>query len=192
MIPRPPSSGHHRQSRAARPAGLWHDHRAVESPQRRPLRTQHHDSCDGHLLWRHCAGHRRHHGMEEGNTFATPAFISYGFFWLSLVALIVLPKIIPALTPRMKFPWPRISRCGDCSRRDVPRHVPAQPRAASRLRTLTVLFFSARHRRCHRCQRGLKHFTGVEGLVCGFAAIYTGLAQVLNELAGKIILPLAS
>jgi len=35
-----------------------------------------------------------------------------------------------------------------------------------------------------------KHFTGYEGLVCGFAAIYTGLAQVLNEVYGKIVLPL--
>src|SRR5471032_309175 len=29
---------------------------------------------------------------KKGNTFATTAFISYGFFWLSLVALLVLPK----------------------------------------------------------------------------------------------------
>src|SRR5213075_1306483 len=35
-------------------------------------------------------------GMMEwrkGNTFATTAFISYGLFWLSLVALIVLTKL---------------------------------------------------------------------------------------------------
>ena len=35
-------------------------------------------------------------GMMEwrkGNTFATTAFVSYGFFWLSLVALIVLTKL---------------------------------------------------------------------------------------------------
>src|SRR5689334_2253819 len=30
---------------------------------------------------------------KKGNTFATTAFISYGFFWLSLVTLIVLPKL---------------------------------------------------------------------------------------------------
>src|ERR1700752_2999497 len=35
-------------------------------------------------------------GMMEwrkGNTFATTAFISYGLFWLSLVALIVMTKL---------------------------------------------------------------------------------------------------
>src|SRR5437660_4429657 len=30
---------------------------------------------------------------KKGNTFATTAFVSYGLFWLSLVALILLPKL---------------------------------------------------------------------------------------------------
>src|SRR3954467_12081576 len=30
---------------------------------------------------------------KKNNTFAATAFISYGFFWLSLVGLIVLPKL---------------------------------------------------------------------------------------------------
>ena len=37
---------------------------------------------------------------KKGNTFATTAFISYGFFWLSLVALVLLPKIIPGTIAR--------------------------------------------------------------------------------------------
>src|SRR6266404_2672950 len=32
---------------------------------------------------------------KKGNTFAATAFISYGFFWLSLVVMILLPKIGP-------------------------------------------------------------------------------------------------
>jgi hypothetical protein len=39
---------------------------------------------------------------------------------------------------------------------------------------------------------GFKHFTGYEGIVCGLSAMYTGLAQVLNELYGKIVLPLGA
>jgi succinate-acetate transporter protein len=34
---------------------------------------------------------------KKGNTFATTAFISYGFFWPSLVVLVLLPKIIPTV-----------------------------------------------------------------------------------------------
>lgn len=36
----------------------------------------------------------------------------------------------------------------------------------------------------------LKTFAGYEGIVCGLSAIYTGLAQVLNELYGRSVLPL--
>jgi succinate-acetate transporter protein len=30
------------------------------------------------------------------------------------------------------------------------------------------------------------------GIFCGFSAIYAGLAQVLNEIYGKVILPLGT
>jgi succinate-acetate transporter protein len=37
---------------------------------------------------------------------------------------------------------------------------------------------------------GLKHFTGFEGIVCGASAMYAGIAQVLNEVYGRTVLPL--
>jgi len=36
----------------------------------------------------------------------------------------------------------------------------------------------------------LKKIAGYEGIVCGLSAIYTGLAQVLNEVHGKTLAPL--
>jgi succinate-acetate transporter protein len=33
---------------------------------------------------------------------------------------------------------------------------------------------------------------GYEGIICGFSAIYTGLAQVLNEVYGKTVLPIGA
>ena len=36
----------------------------------------------------------------------------------------------------------------------------------------------------------MKHFTGFEGIVCGASAVYAGIAQVLNEVYGKTMLPL--
>ena len=56
--------------------------------------------------------------------------------------------------------------------------------------TLTILFFLLAYGDFTNASVGFKHFTGYEGIVCGFSAIYTGLAQVLNELFGKVILPL--
>ena len=56
--------------------------------------------------------------------------------------------------------------------------------------TLTILFFLLAYGDFTAASAGFKHATGFEGIICGLAAIYTGLAQVLNELAGKIVLPL--
>src|SRR5579862_7609507 len=36
-------------------------------------------------------------GWKKNNTFGTTAFTSYGFFWLSLVALVLMKKLDPAL-----------------------------------------------------------------------------------------------
>ena len=56
--------------------------------------------------------------------------------------------------------------------------------------TLTILFFMLAIGDFTGASAGFKHLTGYEGIVCGFSAIYAGLAQVLNELFGKTVLPL--
>jgi hypothetical protein len=56
--------------------------------------------------------------------------------------------------------------------------------------TLTILFFLLAIGDYTNASAGFKHATGYEGVLCGFCAIYAGLAQVLNELFGKIVLPL--
>jgi succinate-acetate transporter protein len=128
---------------------------------------------------------------KKGNTFATTAFISYGFFWLSLVTLIVLPKIIPALIPANETAmaaylalWGLFTAVMFLGTFRLNRALQVV------FGTLTILFFLLAIGDATGASAGFKHFTGLEGLVCGFAAIYAGLAQVLNELAGKIVLPL--
>jgi succinate-acetate transporter protein len=32
--------------------------------------------------------------------------------------------------------------------------------------------------------------TGIEGIICGASAIYTGIAEVLNEIYDRTVLPL--
>jgi len=56
--------------------------------------------------------------------------------------------------------------------------------------TLTILFFMLAIGDFTAASAGFKHATGYEGIVCGFSAIYAGLAQVLNEVFGKTMLPL--
>ena len=127
---------------------------------------------------------------KKGNTFATTAFISYGFFWLSLVTLVVLPKIIPALIPANETAMAAYLALWGLFTAVMFLGTPAQPRLAGRVWHFDHPVLPARIGDATRASAGFKHFTGLEGLVCGFAAIYAGLAQVLNELAGKIVLPL--
>jgi succinate-acetate transporter protein len=130
---------------------------------------------------------------KKGNTFATTAFISYGFFWLSLVALIVLPKIIPALIPTNAAAlaaylamWGVFTAVMFLGTFRLSRALQVV------FGTLTVLFFLLAIGDATGAGAGYKHFTGFEGILCGLSAIYTGLAQVLNELYGKTVLPLGS
>jgi succinate-acetate transporter protein len=58
--------------------------------------------------------------------------------------------------------------------------------------TLTVLFFLLAYCDYTDAPAGVEHFAGYEGLVCGASAMYTGLAQILNELYGKTVLPLGA
>jgi uncharacterized protein len=132
-------------------------------------------------------------GMMEwrkGNTFATTAFISYGLFWLSLVALIVLTKLGWGAATNDKamaaylFMWGLFTLVMFIGTLRI--HVAGQIVFGS----LALLFFLLAYGDFANASPGFKHFTGWEGIFCGFSAVYTGLAQVLNELYGKVILPL--
>ena len=128
---------------------------------------------------------------KKGNTFATTAFISYGFFWISLVTLVVLPKIIPSLTPANETAMAAYLAIWGVFTAVMFLGTFRLSRALQVVfGTLTILFFLLAFGDYTAASAGFKHATGYEGLVCGFAAIYTGLAQVVNELFGKIVLPL--
>jgi succinate-acetate transporter protein len=131
---------------------------------------------------------------KKNNTFGTLAFISYGFFWLSLVALILLPKISglgamatdnPAMACYLAV-WGlftlglfigtfRLS----CALQVV-------------FGSLVVLFFLLAAIHAFGLGEGFEHLTGYEGIFCGLSAMYTGLAQVLNEVYGTTVLPLGT
>ena len=58
--------------------------------------------------------------------------------------------------------------------------------------SLAVLFFLLAIENATGAGTGFKHFAGYEGIICGLSAMYAGLAQVLNEVSGKTVLPLGS
>jgi len=127
---------------------------------------------------------------KKKNTFAATAFISYGFFWLTLVALLVLPKIVAGIAPTTPDAlavflalwgvFTAVMFVGTLKLNRALQFVFA---------SLTVLFFLLVAAK-HTGNESIEHLAGYEGVVCGLSAIYTGLAQVLNELYGRTLLPL--
>lgn len=126
---------------------------------------------------------------KKNNSFGMTAFISYGFFWLSLVVLIVMPRwgwvdatsskgVIAYLILWGIFTF--ILFIGTFKLNRALQFVFA---------TLTILFFLLAAGDASG-NASLKTFTGYEGIVCGASAIYTGAASLLNEVYGKTVLPL--
>jgi len=126
---------------------------------------------------------------KKNNTFGTTAFTSYGLFWLTLVALILLPQMgLGTAASKMSmaaylFMWGLLTLVLFIGTLRLNRALQFV------FLSLTVLFFLL----------ALGDFTGnssittlagYEGIICGLSAIYTGLAQVLNEVYGKIVAPL--
>ncbi len=56
--------------------------------------------------------------------------------------------------------------------------------------SLTVLFVLSAISDGTR-SKSLGQFAGYEGIICGLSAIYTGIAQVLNDVFGKNVLQIA-
>ena len=126
---------------------------------------------------------------KKGNTFGTTAFTSYGLFWLSLVAIILFPEMGIAKAPGnsamvayllMWCIFTGVLFIGTLKLNRALQIVFA---------TLTVLFFLLALGD-FTGSLSIKHIAGYEGIVCGFSAVYAALAQVINELYGKVVLPI--
>lgn len=127
---------------------------------------------------------------RKGNTFAATAFTSYGFFWLSLVVLVTLPKLGLATATNEKAmaaylgTWGLFTACMFIG--TLKLHRAGQVIFGS----LMVLFFLLAIGDYTGAGPGFRHGTGYEGIFCGLSAMYAGVAQVINESFGRTLLPL--
>ena len=130
--------------------------------------------------------------FKKGNTFGTVAFSSYGLFWLSLVAIWVIPhlgwgdkgaKTEEAYMGWYLFMWGLLTFflwIGTLNKNKVLQFI---------FLSLVILFFLL----AIRDWTGSKligTIAGFEGIICGASAIYLGAAEVINEARGKVILPI--
>ncbi len=126
---------------------------------------------------------------KKNNIFGLTAFTSYGFFWLTLVGLIVMPKLgwIPkASTGGMVaflVMWGIFTFLLFIGTLRINRALQFV------FASLTVLFFLLAAGDATG-NENITHIAGYEGIICGASAIYTGIANVLNEVYGKVVLPI--
>jgi len=126
---------------------------------------------------------------KKGNTFATTAFISYGFFWLSLVMLLVMPKMGLAEAPEVAAMVAYLIMWGIFTGVLFIATLRLNRALQVVFASLTLLFFLlALGDYTHSSI--IKVIAGYEGIFCGFSAIYAALAQVLNEVYGKTVMPI--
>ena len=129
--------------------------------------------------------------FKKGNTFGMVAFVSYGFFWISLVALILfgnwgwIDGVKEGFLGWYLFFWGLftffmwIATFG-------------KNRALQTIFfTLWILFFLLAIEKW----TGIKTIgviAGFEGIICGLSAIYLAMAEVINESLGKTVLPIGA
>ncbi len=126
---------------------------------------------------------------KKNNTFGTTAFTSYGFFWLSLVFLLLIPKFGWWDGPTSGSMATYLFMWGLFTFFMFIGTLRANKALQVVFFTLAVLFFLLAWGDASGSV-AVKHFAGYEGIFCGFSAIYAAMAQVWNEMYGKTILPL--
>jgi len=127
---------------------------------------------------------------RKNNTFAGTAFVSYGLFWLSLVTMIILTKLGWGAASNETAIAAYLAMWGLFTAVMFVGTLLLNRALQVVFGTLAILFFLLAIGDFTGASAGFKHFTGYEGIFCGFSAMYAGLAQVLNELFGKTVVPL--
>ena len=127
--------------------------------------------------------------MEKEKHVWNNSFYVYGLFWLTLVGLIVMPNLGLGSAPESSamvaylFMWglfTAVMFLGTLKLNRALQFVFA---------TLTILFFLLAIADATGSTI-IKQIAGYEGVICGFSAIYTALAQVLNEVYERTVAPL--
>lgn len=126
---------------------------------------------------------------RKNNTFGMTAFISYGFFWISLVGIWLLPKsgyAAPADETSMGYylsVWGIYSFFMFIGTFRLNRGLQVVFGLLVLLFFLLALAdFSGNHQ--------IKIIAGYEGILCGLSAMYVSFAHVLNEVYGREVMPI--
>jgi succinate-acetate transporter protein len=132
---------------------------------------------------------------RKNNTFGTTAFLSFGLFWLTLAALLMLPKLGLADASSEHAMAAYFAMWGLFTFLMFVGSLKANRALQVVLGLLTILFFllAAAEWTGSATVTGtitIAQIAGYEGILTGFASIYAGLAQVIDEMYRKTVAPL--
>jgi hypothetical protein len=126
---------------------------------------------------------------KKGNTFGLATFTSFGLFWLSFAAMLILPKLgwadaaSKSAVVAYLIMWEILSICLFFATLKFNRAV--QFVFVSLIILLAFLIAGD-----ITGNASLTALAGYTGIVCGASALYTGMAGVLNEVYGRDVLPI--
>jgi succinate-acetate transporter protein len=128
---------------------------------------------------------------KKGNTFGLTAFVSYGMFWLMLVALILSPKLgLPEATP-VGFMGCFFALWGLFTFFMFLGTLKSSG-ALQLIFFLLAVLFGLLAARDFTGSQEIGIYAGFEGIACGACAIYLAVAEVVNEQIGRTILPIGA
>jgi succinate-acetate transporter protein len=125
---------------------------------------------------------------KKNNTFGTIAFTSYGMFWLTLVAIWMVPtnaKVLPVSSAGMAAYLGLWGLFTLGLFFGTLKATKALQLVFASLVVLFALLAIATATNSHL----LHTIAGYEGILCGGAALYTAMAEVLNEKYGRSVVP---
>lgn len=126
---------------------------------------------------------------KKKNTFGTTAFLSFGFFWMSLVALKLMPVLGLGQAAELTGMVAYLSIWGVFTIVMFFATLKANRALQFIFASLAVLFILLAVGDATG-SAVITTIAGFEGIICGLAAMYTGLAQVLNESFNRVVWPI--
>ena len=126
---------------------------------------------------------------KKGNTFGATAFTSYGLFWLSFVALNIMPRMGLFGTASPKAIGVYLTLWGIFTLLMSLATFRTNRMLQIVFFSLTALFFilALADLTGHNL---IKTIGGYEGIFCGSCAVYLAIAEIINETYKRTVLPI--
>jgi len=126
---------------------------------------------------------------KKGNTFGATTFVSFGFFWIVLVAMMILPKLGLAAADTGEGKGLFLGLWGFFTLYMTIGTINTNRALQFTFASLAVTFFLLAIGDAFAIADVVK-LGGFIGLLPGAAAIYMAMGQVLNEALGRTVVPM--